>query len=290
MKTYDKDGLAHCATCHEPRQHKINIGGQDILMKRACSCEMTQYAAQAAEAAERDHWHRVRGMRAVGIPDTEMRKWTFAADDGIHPEQSAKIRRYVSVWEDMRRDNVGLLFWGDVGTGKTYMAACVANALIDRLIPAYVTGFSKIINDLWNAENKTAYIDRLCRYELLVIDDLGAERQSEYAQEIVYSVIDARYRARRPLIVTTNLTLDEIRKPGDLSCRRIYDRILELCVPIGFKGTSRRADILRRKLENAGAVLNSNPSHYIRPVAPPGKAEDAAMSRMMNRRKMEGNA
>ncbi len=77
---------------------------------------------------------------------------------------------------------------------------------------------------------------------LLVIDDLGVERSTEYAMEKMFTVIDSRYRSRKPLIVTTNLKLEEIKNPPDLTHARIYDRILERCAPVLFSGKNFREE------------------------------------------------
>ena len=82
---------------------------------------------------------------------------------------------------------------------------------------------------------------------LLIIDDLGVERSTEYAMEQMFFVIDSRYRSRRPMIITTNLKLAELKNPPDLAHARIYDRILERCAPILFAGKNFRE-------ENAGAT------------------------------------
>ena len=82
------------------------------------------------------------------------------------------------------------------------------------------------------SDDRNRYIDSFNRYSLLIIDDLGMERNSEFALEQVFNVVDARYRSKLPLIVTTNLTLDELKHPGDLAHERIYDRVLERCVPL----------------------------------------------------------
>ena len=81
--------------------------------------------------------------------------------------------------------------------------------------------------------------------EASIIDDLGAERESDYALETVYRVVDERYKSKKPMIITTNLTLDDLCKPGDMDHQRIYDRVLEMCVPVVFKG-----DSIRRKRAN----------------------------------------
>ena len=80
-----------------------------------------------------------------------------------------------------------------------------------------------------------------------IIDDLGVERSTEYAMEQMFFVIDSRYRSRRPMIITTNLKLSELKNPPDLAHARIYDRILERCAPILFDGKNFRE-------ENAGAT------------------------------------
>ena len=97
-----------------------------------------------------------------------------------------------------------------------------------------MTNFSKILNQLSSMfnEDRNKYIESMNGYSLLIIDDLGIERNSEFALEQVFNVIDSRYRSKKPLIVTTNLTLDELKRPTSLAHARIYDRILERCVPL----------------------------------------------------------
>ena len=84
--------------------------------------------------------------------------------------------------------------------------------------------------------------------ELLILDDLGTERNSEYALGIVFSVIDRRYRSGRPLIVTTNLPIKQLKEETNIEKKRIYDRILEMCVPLYVGGSSYRSDIAHEKM------------------------------------------
>ena len=85
------------------------------------------------------------------------------------------------------------------------------------------------------------------QHSLLVIDDLGSERDTPYASDLVYQIIDARYRSGKPLIVTTNLTLEELENPGSRDRERIYQRVLERCTPV-FSNEQPIRDI--RKKEN----------------------------------------
>ena len=72
---------------------------------------------------------------------------------------------------------------------------------------------------------------------------------------IIYNIIDSRYRSRKPLIVTTNLTLTELKNPQDTAHARIYDRLLELCTPIACTGPSMRKDIGQAKLNLLKTLL-----------------------------------
>ena len=112
-----------------------------------------------------------------------------------------------------------------------------------------MTNFARIMNELNNAfSGRNEVVDRLCGYPLLVIDDFGMERGTEYALEQIYNIIDSRYRSRKPLVVTTNLTLTELKNPQDTAHARIYDCLLELCTPIACTGPSMRTRAGQEKL------------------------------------------
>ena len=91
--------------------------------------------------------------------------------------------------------------------------------------------------------------------KLLVIDDLGVESQTDYALEIIFSVIDGRYKNGQPLIITTNLTLEQLENPAKVEQSRIYDRILEMCFPIKVQGESLRKIAYLNKIETTKELL-----------------------------------
>ena len=119
-----------------------------------------------------------------------------------------------------------------------------------------MTNFARILNELNGSFfGRNDVVDKLCRYPLLIIDDFGMERGTEYALEQIYNIVDSRYRSRKPLIVTTNLTLDEIRHPQDTAHARIYDRLLEMCVPVSCIGVSFRKESAQEKMERLKSLI-----------------------------------
>ncbi|MCD7845537.1 MAG: ATP-binding protein [Oscillospiraceae bacterium] len=190
---------------------------------------------------------RICTLKARGIQEKALYGWTFANAEDTPSIQMA--RRYVSIWPEVKKNNLGLLLWGDVGTGKSYTAACIANALLETGAPVLMTNFSKILNQLGSmySEERYQYIASFSSFELLIIDDLGIERGTEYAVEQVYAVIDERYKSKKPLIITTNLTIRQIRNATDVAHARIYSRVLEMCTPVQVCGADRRTAIGRDK-------------------------------------------
>ena len=195
------------------------------------------------------------------IVDTNQRYRAYieqSNDKGYNPEMQ-KAHDYVVHWSEMKAKSIGLLLWGDVGTGKSFFAGCIANALLEQGVPVLMTNFSRILNALSGlySEEKNQYIDSLNQYSLLIIDDLGIERSTEFALEQVFNVIDSRYRSKLPLIVTTNMTLEELKNPQDLTRSRIYDRVLERCVPLRINNQNIRQRNAAESMKEARKILES---------------------------------
>ena len=240
------DGLLYCGKCRTPKQMRIGVnpatGENDpTIVPTPCRCQ--QEADQAAD--ERDKRERFKAkmnqLNTDGITCPGSLRHTFADDDGQRPEVTAACKRYVEHWDDMARKNVGILFYGNVGVGKTFFASCIANALLEQRVTAAATSFPRLLNLLQGTQDKQKLLDSLARYKLLIIDDLGVERDSAFGLEQIFNIIDARSNVHLPIIVTTNLPMGELKNPSSMPYARIYDRVLDMCqVPLKLTGDSRR--------------------------------------------------
>lgn len=253
---HESEHLIYCSRCHTPRQSRHIFSGKVFLPPVRCKCQQEIFEEEEAQRKLREKQDEIKRMKASGLQDKALYEYTFSSDNGTNPELRY-AHKYVENWPTMKAHSTGLLIWGSVGTGKSFFAGCIANALIEQGVPVLMTNFARILNTLtgMHFNDRNQFIDSLNHYSLLIIDDLGIERNSEFALEQVFHVIDSRYRSKKPFIVTTNLTLEELKRPSDLAHQRIYDRIMERCIPVKINNRNIRQDNATANLADAKKLL-----------------------------------
>ncbi len=249
-------GLLMCGQCHTKKQKKISFLGEERIVCCLCRCAAEEMEREREKHRAEEELQRIQQMKSAGLQDKTFYNYTFERCDASQ-ENAVYARRYVGHFSEMAQTGQGLLFWGNVGTGKTFLAGCIANALLEQKIPVLMTSFPKILNalgGLYSAE-RNEYLASLNRYTLLVIDDMGIERESQYTIETIYTVIDERYKSGKPFIITTNIQLDALKNPQDVEHARIYDRIMERCMPIFFGCKNYRSELGQGNRDAAKKIL-----------------------------------
>ena len=151
------------------------------------------------------------------------------------------MRRYVRAIEENLDAGRGLWIMGDVGTGKTTLAMLVSKAALDAGRSVAIYSLPRLLNLLRESIESRGGHARLPRpaaaVDLLHIDDLGAENQTDWVLEQLYSIVNARYEAERAIVATTNLMPDELAE--QLGARTV-SRLVEICGdPIPLFGEDR---------------------------------------------------
>ena len=249
-------GLLICGQCRTRKQKKISFLGEERIVGCLCRCAAEKLEKEREEYRVKEELLNIQKMKSAGLQDRTFYNYTFDCCDASQ-ENAVYAKRYVEHFSEMVQTGQGLLFWGNVGTGKTFLAGCIANALLEQKIPVLMTSFPKILNALGGlySSERNEYLASLNHYTLLVIDDMGIERESQYTAETIYTVIDERYKSGKPFIITTNIQLDALKNPQDVEHARIYDRIMERCMPVYFGGRNYRSELGQENRDMAKKVL-----------------------------------
>lgn len=250
---YFKDSLLYCGKCNSPKETMAPYFGKMTCM---CKCESDEYNEQQKKWKQETRRIELQNKRGYCFDSLALSNWTFEKckikDDPLYNT----AYDYAKNFETMLNDGEGLLFFGNVGTGKTYLAASIANDIIEQGYTARMTNFATIDAELKDRDkNPASYIKDLMKNDLLIIDDFDAERSTEYMQEIVHNIVDRRHTAHKPLIVTTNLSSAELKNAKDRTKSRIYSRLLDMTIPIGFGGKDMRVDSLKEKYSKYKDIL-----------------------------------
>ncbi len=246
-----QDGLLHCKKCGGLLETFITVPlVGDRKVRCICDCMAAELNAHEEQMRQEE---RERNRR-VCFNGSKLMACTFESSQ--KSELLTMAENYAKNFSTFRQEGKGLLLYGTVGTGKSHMAACIANHLIDHDQKVLMTNFATMVNVLQSSfDGRQEYINSLNKYALLILDDLGAERKSEFMQEQVFNIIDARYRSGLPMIITTNLTAEEMKKPSEIGNSRIYDRILERCHPVAVQGQSIRRQNLKDDFRQMQQIL-----------------------------------
>ena len=138
-----------------------------------------------------------------------------------------------------------LFITGKSGIGKTVLASLIVKECIKNKIPFKWLGYSAFIMELQNlyrfdSESPFEVAEEISRYDgVLIIDDLGSEKLTDFVRQITYFLINEREQRMLPLIITSNFSLEEIANQVDV---RISSRIAGMCKLIKLNGKDRRLD------------------------------------------------
>lgn len=217
-------GSFRCPICHD---RGIIFDGD---LARPCHCMQQKRLENRFR-----HARMSKNLLGCRLENFQMVYYESASGDRTHMERAQKAlsaaREFIKASEDSDY-GLGLLFTGAVGSGKTYLAAGIANALIENNKEVLFVVVPDLLDELRSTYNKTAetneldLLDTAREVPFLILDDLGAHNYTEWTRNRIYSIINYRLNECLPTIITSNLSLDEIE---EYLGERTTSRLLQMC-------------------------------------------------------------
>lgn len=225
----------------------IEVFGQTRYIRGTCKCELERQAQEEARRKEYERKARIArlfDLAELGPRFTECTFESWIARPGSERCLEA-AKNFAEHFDRHQVSGEGLLMFGNPGNGKSHLAAAIVNAVIPRgkaCVFRSVPALLKKLQETYRADARVSESEILAVLQdadLVVLDDLGAEKMTEWAESMLYYIVDQRYRWRKPLIVTTNCDLEELEERIGT---RTFDRLLEMCVLVENRATSYRKE------------------------------------------------
>lgn len=254
------DEIKICENCKEPLGEVITLLGKEKIVPIMCSCRKNELSEQKKRLAFEENKNKIDLLISSGLMDIKYLDNTFENDNGSNKKITALCKKYVEQWAVIKQENIGILFYGDVGRGKTYFATSIANELFKKNVSICVTSLPKLLDMIAKFdEESNNNIRKVTQVSLMVIDDFGVERNTEFANEQIFKIFDDRLRTGKPTIVTTNLSKENLEKPQNITEKRIYSRLLEMCpIKLLIENEDNRTSRILEKINLARKILEIN--------------------------------
>jgi len=238
----------NCVLCGSPLKAVQMPSGKWVHAK--CPCVVADFEKRQKDLVKREKKERIERLFENSGLGERFKKCSldnWYRRPGTDKAYEAACRYNENISNNVR-DGKGLVIFGTYGNGKSHLAAAIANTTIRQ---GMTTVFERVPSLL--AKIRATYggdgditeyqlLKALTDADLVVLDDAGAEKWTEWAESMLYTVIDERYSYQKALIITTNSNLNELEKKIGI---RAMDRVLEMCEIVENKGTSFRKERAR---------------------------------------------
>jgi DNA replication protein DnaC len=211
------------------------ITDREAFTTRTCRCRPQRIAQAKARKLSAVIPRRYRGVSFDRPPVTL-----------IEPTVVSFVRSYVNDIDGNLDRGRGLWLQGDVGTGKTTLAMLVSKVALDHGRSVAIYSLPRLLAEVrktYDEGSDLSYLqlmESLASVDLLHIDDLGAERSNEWVLEQLYSIVNTRYEDEKAIILTTNLSEEDLREQIK---ERTVSRLVEMCGdPLPLFGADRRME------------------------------------------------
>ena len=251
--TFDRRNERQCPQCGSTIFDYYH-GDGSFAFTSICNCEFfkkrDEYAQQASQKLLRQRIEEFKELSHLSDDDIESLKKPYQKT-AYNIKAYDKCKAYIDGFDS--NTEKGFLFIGNPGTGKSYLCKKIAYAVLKKFKSVlFITANDIVENQKQRIQDKELINmkDYAFDVDLLILDDLGAESNSEYNASIIFDVVNRRLEQRKPTLYTSNLTIQELKDYDGKG--RIYDRILASVIDVySFTGESFR----KKKFEEEREVI-----------------------------------
>ncbi len=243
LQQQKQDTINKCPYCGKPykRIEESVLGHTHRYLVTQCDCEEKARNKELAKKEGLKLIKKIRRLKDCGVGKRFKDKTFKNYDRSNSPKAYQACLDYARNYFGYEKKGTGLFLTGKVGTGKTHLAV----AIVDYIARIHKRGFwgqiifTTSVNLLSSIRlgYETGKAQSICEYceacQLLIIDDLGSEKMTDWVGEVFYRIIDNRYANLKPTIITSNYTLAELKKKTG---ERLASRIYEMCKGVKFEG------------------------------------------------------
>ena len=248
---YIKDGLIYCGKCNTPKQCYVAVLKRN--MPTPCKCRKEQLKQEEEYQEKIKKQRQIERLRQASLLGEKYKNALFENTETLHSKEFAVIygrcKRYCKIADAVLKKGIGIYLFGNKGTGKSRLTACMGNELMQNYYTVLYTNFAEISKNILGS--KEDFIEQLSKIDFLFIDDFGTEKVTKgnedmWLQEKVFEVINKRYINNKPIIFTSNYSLAELISDRGMADKTV-DRIMEMCEVMKLEGQSYRVTAMKKR-------------------------------------------
>lgn len=245
---YYKNGILYCGNCHTEKEFILPEG-----RKVPCMCECMEKKYHEEEEKDKLQDFIRNNVRYI---DSQYRNITLKNINDIGIDKDLNfIEPFIENFIEFKKAKMGLYIYGTYGNGKTTIASAIANELLNKGYSVLMTPCNEAIRKISDKDNKPYFQQTLRNMDLIILDDFGTNRDTEFQNEQLFNLIDYLYSNKKCVIFTTNIPRKDLANKDNNQLTRCYDRIIEMTKGIFISRGSMRIKISREKQNKLDEIL-----------------------------------